>query len=106
MADKLIITREQILKLNPCDNRIVDALFEESPFKVDDNTLEYPEGWTTEDSARVVKKNPMALIWLCQVKVIPLTKLELIQAFRDAGAKFPTARMKTPDTEPPPPPQG
>jgi len=45
-------------------------------------TITYQDGWTTKDTERVIRENPIALLWLVSKQLIPVTFSEANAAIK------------------------
>ena len=70
----LIITYEQFASKRPC----AAWVFYNSPrYDKTTNSLIYPNGWNDEEAIRVAKKSMIALNWMINSELVPMTKEDL-----------------------------
>jgi hypothetical protein len=63
------LSRRKLKAAGACS---LDYFFDTSP-GVDGNTIEYPNGWQDADTTRVATDKPIALLWLAQRGLIPIS---------------------------------
>jgi hypothetical protein len=64
-----------IAKCGPCDARyFASAVIADSVGAVRTaQSITYPNGWQATDTERVVRSNPVALLWLVSKQLVPVT---------------------------------
>ncbi len=80
---KFAIKRAELERLRACDL----AFFDKHGARIRGGAIEYPNGWTPQDTARVAKDDPIALLWLVSRGIVPVAPNAARAAVKQAHGK-------------------